>query len=79
MPRLFKPIWKVIKPFIREDLRHLLKICNKKDIVEFFARDQLPMYLGGDSRNRLIKYPENVKSAHELSHLGLDNKQIEKM
>lgn len=77
MPWIFQPIWRIVKPFLKEDSQNVLTFCNKYDVFNYIDEDQFPAYLGGKSTTPVRTIPTNVLSAKQLSHIG--SKAVEEL
>lgn len=79
LPWVLKTCWTVVKYWIPEKRRGMVRFCGKDGLEEFFDYDALPPPLGGTSTKQWIVSPEYCPSALEfgIGTLGLDRDRLD--
>ena len=80
MPWVFNASWKIIRNFMREELRDKVKLVDSMAVREYVDDDNIPQALGGKSKEPMLKIPPGVKPLDQMKDkLGLTDKLIERL
>ena len=72
--------WKIIRNFMKEEVREKVKLVDIKTVREHVDDDQIPEAFGGKSKEPMLKIPPGVKPLDQIKDkLGLNDKQVEKI
>ena len=72
--------WKIIRNFMREDVREKVKLIDSKTVREYVNDDQIPEAFGGTSKEPMLKIPSGVKPLDQIKDkFGFNDKQVEKI
>ena len=75
LPWILNSIMKIIISFLSPKLRENVSFVKREQLQEYIDPDYIPLYLKGNREKRL--FPEDIKPMSELTHLALNEKQIE--
>lgn len=59
-------IWRLIRSWLSEDARSLIRFINKSSIQEFIDPNHLPDYMGGMSSKEYRSIPKDTISLQEM-------------
>ena len=80
LPRLLKPIWYIVKSWVSEDHRQLIKFSNSRTIYEYVDRENLPDFMGGTCKRDYRAVPENCTTLDQAAKLwGVERQCVKKM
>ena len=72
--------WKIIRNFMKEEVREKVKLVDIKTVREHVDDDKIPEAFGGKSKEPMLKIPPGVKPLDQIKDkLGLNDKQVEKI
>ena len=72
--------WKIIRNFMREEVREKVKLVDIKTVKEYVDDSQIPEAFGGKSKEPMLKIPPDVKPLDQIKDkFGLNDKQVEKI
>src|SRR5262249_23485505 len=77
LPWILKGVAKIILSFCDQRLRERVHFIGRKELFEHIDPEVLPTELDGQRQPTLV-IPEGIKSMSDLTHLGLNDKIIQK-
>ena len=76
MPWIFNQIWKLVRSWLDEDARKIVKFATLDTITELIDRDHLPDYMNGNGVKNYRHVPKGVPSMEELTErIGITNRK----
>ncbi|KPM05218.1 Dopamine beta-hydroxylase [Sarcoptes scabiei] len=66
LPWILNQIWRLIRSWLSEDARSLIRFINKSSIQEFIDPNHLPDYMGGMSSKEYRSIPKDTISLQEM-------------
>jgi hypothetical protein len=80
IPWVLSSFWGLVKMWIPEKRREMIRFCSKDDLCEFFDLENLPPIMGGTCKRKYKLYPEKTVSAWEFAKvMGLDRDRCDEV
>lgn len=76
LPWIFNQIWKLVRSWLDEDAKKIVKFAQISNIGEIIDEHHLPDYMGGRGSKNYRHVPKGVPCVEELAELiGITNRK----